>query len=643
MQPYKRMSLVCRLCPFNTKPHDRLSRLRAHVGRCHTATSWFILGKRRGKGVQTLGKQFKICQSIYDNRVIKGKELVPDLLKESAKIIIESAPGVRYVTAHVDEHLSPVVLTDSGPVYLMKFETDANDFVRLARNYYCDRKFAELVLRSFILAKGSSYETLTRVYLHYVQRSQLASMLPMRVITWQRFVAILWASRAVDRLRTQKMLEASAVNEWESISIDATYKLMLRVIGQSNYIAKRTTREQQAIADKDAKYCLFTVRGRTGLVAGLQPMRYENSRTVQLALQDIFDESKLATIKHVASDDPSIALLEHLRAIMPALRGISKDPMHLFFYFKRRFKKSPKESFGYQATRDIKKICSKFCRRINIRPVPFDKWFDGDNEDPKSKEEVVILSQIENESMDKTEAKQILERLNAQAPYENRTEYMRALAAFVAVHGAACSKNSGRESLNAACPKSCGWVFNFQHYLLSIPMSAYEYFPTGTCSNEALHREINQCISYKIMRYETTIDQMVRGFHFAKVIAHAAAVFGQPTRQLKQGMLVQHSVGAMRFWTYAQWQHFCKRINSHTFMGGPVNDEVKKQSIMRTKVKANRAAKEASGAFIKSFFGVPASRCLKKTQVQMGVRPTKRTVFKPDTGRLEKFGRNMPT
>ena len=136
---------------------------------------------------------------------------------------------------------------------------------------------------------------------------------------------------------------------------------------------------------------------------------------------------------------------------------------------------------------------------------------------------------------------------------------------------------------------------------------------------------------------------MVRGFHFAKVIAHAAAVFGTPTRQLKQGMLVQHSVGAMRFWTYAQWQHFCKRINSHTFMGGPVNDEVKKQYIMRTKVKANRAAKEASGAFIKSFFGVPASRCLKKTQVQMGVRPTKRTVFKPDTGRLEKFGRNMPT
>ena len=333
MEPYKRMPLVCRLCPFNTKPHDRLSRLRAHVKRCHTATSWFILGKRRGKGVQTLGKQFKICQSIYDNRVIKGRELVPDLLKESAKIIIESAPGVRYVTAHVDEHLSPVVLTDSGPVYLMKFETDANDFLRLSRNYYCDRKFAELVLRSSILAKGSSYETLTRVYLHYVQRSQLASMLPMRVITWQRFIAILWASRAVDRLRTQKMLEASAVNEWESISIDATYKLMLRVIGQSNYIAKRTTREQQAIADKDAKYCLFTVRGRTGLVAGLQPMRYENSRTVQLALQDIFDETKLATIKHVASDDPSIALLQHMRAIMPALRGISKDPMHLFFYF----------------------------------------------------------------------------------------------------------------------------------------------------------------------------------------------------------------------------------------------------------------------------------------------------------------------
>ena len=110
----------------------------------------------------------------------------------------------------------------------MKFETDAGDFVRLSRNYYCDREFAELVLCSFILAKGSSYDTLTRVYLHYVQRSQLASMLPMRVITWQRFVAILWASRAVDRLRTQKMLEASAVNEWESISIDATYKLMLR-------------------------------------------------------------------------------------------------------------------------------------------------------------------------------------------------------------------------------------------------------------------------------------------------------------------------------------------------------------------------------------------------------------------------------
>ena len=127
-------------------------------------------------------------------------------------------------------------------------------------------------------------------------------------------------------------------------------------------------------------------------------------------------------------------------------------------------------------------------------------------------------------------------------------------------------------------------MYNYNHYICSLPLVTFQTFPTGTCSNEALHRELNDELSPRIKRYETTLEQMVQGFHMGKIIAHSAAVSRTASRQLPQEMYLRRAVTSVEFWTANQWKVMCRRVNSNTDMNGPTSNHSRRHRLLRTKV-----------------------------------------------------------
>ena len=109
---------------------------------------------------------------------------------------------------------------------------------------------------------------------------------------------------------------------------------------------------------------------------------------------------------------------------------LALDPMHICYAFE--------QSLGKQrspAAKVLRSIMRKFRCRDQRPPAPLPRLFNGANiRFRQAVGSVAIRDQIDNTSMPLDEANRVLENLNDELPYASRTEFLRAVAAFVAVH-----------------------------------------------------------------------------------------------------------------------------------------------------------------------------------------------------------------
>ena len=117
--------------------------------------------------------------------------------------------------------------------------------------------------------------------------------------------------------------------EWTTLSLDATCKVCFRLQGQAHYRAPIEVRALAAFPDDASKRKVLTVRGRTGLVILMAPMKDEKDSTIVDTLQGAVDRDCLAQVRFVFSDDPSTILVKQLKTIMPALEAVCLDTTHL--------------------------------------------------------------------------------------------------------------------------------------------------------------------------------------------------------------------------------------------------------------------------------------------------------------------------
>ena len=125
----------------------------------------------------------------------------------------------------------------------------------------------------------------------------------------------LMESHALLFFRHQKKMQLLKMKEYESMSIDATYKLALKVVGQN----------------RSQKHNFTSVIGTRGSPLGLVAAEGESPTTLKAVFQEVVPAIALPQVKYISSDVCTGKLFKALSEVCPKLRILSLDPLHLCF------------------------------------------------------------------------------------------------------------------------------------------------------------------------------------------------------------------------------------------------------------------------------------------------------------------------
>ena len=184
-------------------------------------------------------------------------------------------------------------------------------------------------------------------------------------------------------------------------------------------------------------------------------------------------------------------------------------------------------------------------------------------------------------------------------------------------------------------------MFNFTRYCASLSLAEYQVLPSGTSSNEALHKELNKNFSTKIQRYSTMLELGVRGFHLAKVLSHDRASTAHFTKQHNETVVLNRLVRHLQVFTDEEWAEGCKYYGSLGSASDKHDGHRKRSAELGLFTRASELAAEhrtwKSKQLLKQpgrywlKFGVPTTRCNKKTRLvadpRKGLKGKKRTPF----------------
>lgn len=159
--------------------------------------------------------------------------------------------------------------------------------------------------------------------------SELGNMLPTHHRYWWPLVEDIFKSPGVDALQTVLMNELESHTEFTTISVDATLRCCMTVMGQAHHKASAACRAESAFGDSDSLRRVLSIRGRTGAVLGMIPLPAENAEHVATAIQTNLSNTAKAQVRFIACDNPSAKLWESLCTVLPNLEIMCLDPVHL--------------------------------------------------------------------------------------------------------------------------------------------------------------------------------------------------------------------------------------------------------------------------------------------------------------------------
>ena len=295
---------------------------------------------------------------------------------------------------------------------------------------------------------------------------------------------------------------------------------------------------------------MLTCRGRSNAVVLLQATSSDETDVLVQALAEHLHPKALAQIQFLSVDNPSQKLFREAKTICPNLQLLALDPTHLAMTCE--YASSRKRT---AATRCLRLILRKLTARDNLSAATWGPVFTGSNAKPLSREEEKARNQIEDKSMRKVQAENILQNLDPAKPFLLRLDWIQALAALASVHRSEMDRLAPGPNRKiyqllhtASAPNRSGWYFNnlIMRHLLSA--ERLSMMPIGTSSNEALHHEINNWFRETQKLHKATLTLKLEIMQLAKVLTHNSAMYKPTTRQMPEAELLARTA-SRRLWT----------------------------------------------------------------------------------------------
>jgi len=279
--------------------------------------------------------------------------------------------------------------------------------------------------------------------------------------------------------------------EYESISVDATMRVTLSILGQPH---PRAPQDAAAYDSKTRLTRVHTVRGRTSAVLAMTPMSGENTTTYARVLSEAIPAGAHGQVRFIATDDPSPALWREVSKVLPNLEIMTLDPVHLAIVYE--YSTWNKRTEGSRLLRSLMAKFTAYDATINAST-----WggaYTAADTRPLNREEELARARIEARSMSVHKARRIADAIDVGQPFITRVEFIEGLAALVALFPQEVqkvAKGANRPVFKilhtAAAWERIEWYLNNTRLRYRISSGKLTLLPCGTTSNESLHAEIN--------------------------------------------------------------------------------------------------------------------------------------------------------
>ena len=476
-------SQVCPLCPW--RRFDKRCLLVTHVTKHHSASKRFVASGT---------KQLRIIASMYDDDAVRN-ESPGNYLQRSAELLRQQVkPQCSSRKNCIDTHCR-LCMGSNGPFFISTTCVRRSQNLRRVGNVYYNRSFANAFLCSAV-ASRCSFRQIAATFTTSATRSggQLSSLLPEASHSfWCSVMEDLMQSPHMAAKMHELLNECEIKSEFEYLSIDATVKCMMKILGQARFNQSQEDREAAAIDDMNSVYKLLTVRGRSNAVLALRGIKSEASALIADALSSSFSSSQRLQVSHIASDCPSPEMLANLKAVCPNLKSLSLDAMHIVMVYEQNHNNRSTKGSRWLAT-----VMNKF---RNVMPdCSAQSWgpmYTGVEQISYTAEEKRLSALIVNKDMSEVEAKAVLEGMDPDVPYRTETQFLESMAAICSLFADEMTKTTfagptlHRLLVNLTTPAKIQWLFNDTRYRHACKMSQICLLPSGTTSNESLHHEIN--------------------------------------------------------------------------------------------------------------------------------------------------------
>ncbi len=154
------------------------------------------------------------------------------------------APALADSVNHVDKSIR-LVLTERGPQNWHVCKLSSATLCRRVGNVHYARGFAEIVCKEMLLSSARVKPMLPRTLLRTSEAgSSLSNLHSTNGRDWWPLVEDIFTAPEVAEQHRELLREVDEHEEMESISVDATLRCCLRIMGQASYRAPPATRAQ---------------------------------------------------------------------------------------------------------------------------------------------------------------------------------------------------------------------------------------------------------------------------------------------------------------------------------------------------------------------------------------------------------------
>jgi hypothetical protein len=295
----------CHLCPWRTFRWK--SRVLHHISKYHSEENQYVASGT---------KQLKVITALYDHDATFAEEYKGKYLARSALLLRSTVkPGIDPNNNEVRNEIR-MILDVTGPSFVNTDALQKNVHCRRCGNLYYTKSFAETLRTELLLSHAKMKPVISSMIRKAIEAGNpLASLYPAHVKSWWPIVEDIFFSGEVCKLEDRLRSALVRQSEMKYISIDATMRCCFSILDQQGQLSNRRK--------------VLTVRGRTGAVLIIHPLRGDDTKSVVSFMETEWSEDIRNRVQYIGVDNPSRRMWTSFSTIFPHLEIIVLDLTHL--------------------------------------------------------------------------------------------------------------------------------------------------------------------------------------------------------------------------------------------------------------------------------------------------------------------------